>query len=300
MGRLDVGVASELIVVAHGGLEGGSLLGVTVVDVLRRGRCGTEDRREVSEGDWRVLQESHPPGDDGSQVVPVDDDIRVSEAPHERRTCLRCPLGLPPGDGSRDSKPGDCRRNDVEGGSGGVRGRSELVHDSSELGRAAGPSVQQQQGASVGSVRFMVEKMQVVAVDRRRELGDRVQAVFLSAPVELIPPVVSEFLAVCHGHPRLPIVGIRRFRPHGGIEPGAQPRQPILGNAEGEGTDERGFLFHVLHVKGLRGHLLSAKSGRGLGRESGRGEERSRVGWCVDRLRPPRFTARLLVGATVS
>src|SRR6266511_306344 len=78
-----------------------------------------------------------------------------------------------------------------------------------------------------------------LAIDIRRELIERVQSVFLRAPVEGCLPVLRDVFQVAERNAATPVIGARRLWPAGAGETGLQIVEVSRGNVDAEGTDLR-------------------------------------------------------------
>ena len=99
----------------------------------------------------------------------------------------------------REAKPRQRNGDDVEGILGAAAvfdGIGERSDDAVELVDRSGPPVRQRERHRVWHLRLLVDEVDLQAVDRRGELVELVQLSFLSPPVELVSPVLDEWLEI--------------------------------------------------------------------------------------------------------
>ena len=229
--------------------EGEDLVDVYADDVL--GVDAPEDRR-----------------DDRAGVVAVGSVALVAEPTHQLGPRVRDPRGVPAGciRGAGETEAGNVRDHHVERrrriAAMGAR-IGERADQVDVLDKRVRPPVREDQRCGVRLGRPDVDEVDRLAVDRRRELRERVELRLDGSPVELGTPALDELLEVAAGHAVLPAgldrsAGRQAFElrrrqlvgPAGSREPGHEVVDAALRDVDTKRTD--------LGVVGVRHDVMVA------------------------------------------
>src|SRR3954468_177365 len=209
---------------------------------------------EVDAGDvvWILLAQART--DARAPVAALGALALIAEPRHEPGPCARDPLDAPARLGRLVAPPvaWQGRHDTVEAG------RGEQLECAEVLDDRAGPAVREHEGEGVRLRRTGVQEVDPETVDRRAELGDRIQSPLERTPVVAVCPVGAERLQL---RERDTLVGLSlRVRPAGGAQPAPKVVQLVVLDPQREALDRGRHRRHV-------GFIGTPRRGQRMGSE---------------------------------
>jgi hypothetical protein len=164
----------------------------------------------------------------------------------------------------REAEAGQARHDDVERGRVPIGraamglGVGEHRDDFQKACERVGPAMDQQKRDGVAALAPLMNEMKPDAVDIRAEVGEAVQILFLSPPVEVAPPIGAERCEIRRVRPAIPI----GLRPSRGETGSGEALAQILKNGIRH-LDAKRLDCHIASAAVHVGHRLKGK--RALG-----------------------------------